>query len=139
MYTIKFYAYVSLGGGVDKMKVPFYLKTKNKEKELSLSWDMVYEAAVEEMEKKYSYSDFPKMEVSEITIIDNDEEFPVLAEDYDKNELESKKVKKALVLPYEVYSLVPEFKKYLELSEAGLINFEYSFEKMKNFLEMVRK
>ena len=100
---------------------------------------MVYEAAVEEMEKKYSYSDFPKMEVSEITIIDNDEEFPVLAEDYDKNELESKKVKKALILPYEVYSLVPEFKKYLELSEAGLINFEYSLEKMKNFLEMVRK
>ena len=134
-YTMNFKANVKLGKGLDPVSIDFSLSTDNKDKELSLTWDEVFDKAVEEAEKKYSNEDFPKMDIENLFIVMENGIFPIVAEDADM-----KKVKEqTLVLPYARYSLTPEYKMFIELTEKGLIHGEFDAEAMRKIIDVVNE
>lgn len=136
---LDFVAVVSLGRGIKDLKVEFSVNLENKKDELDgLTWDEVYDSAVETAENTYTVDDFPKMEITDIFIKKDGGEFRVLAEDHSEEDLKGCPGGKILILPYARYSLTPEFEKYMKLSEAGLVNFEYSVEKMRELMETMK-
>ena len=134
-YTMNFKANVKLGRGLDPVSIDFSLSTDNKDKELSLTWDEVFDKAVEEAEKKYSNEDFPKMDVEELFIVMDNGVFPIVAEDADMKKVSGQ----TLVLPYATYSLTSEYKMFLELTEKGLINGEFDAEAMRKVIEAAKE
>ena len=136
MAEIQFNAYVKLGAGLEPVNVPFTVESEGDE--TKLTWDDVADAAYDAVDAKYSRDDFPNMENVRITIIKEGTEYPVCAEsEFDKDAFAGEK--QVLVLPECTWSLTPEFKKFIELSERGLIDFEFDAEKMKELMEIVGK
>lgn len=134
MAKIQFNSYVKLGGGLASVKVPFTVESEGDE--TKLTWDDVVDAAYDAVDGKYPRDDFPNMENVRITIIKEGTEYPVCAEsEFDKDAFVGEK--QVLILPECTWSLTPEFKKYMELSEKGLIDFEFDAEKMKELMAIV--
>jgi len=134
MAEIQFNSYVRLGAGLEPVKVPFTVESEGDE--TKLTWDDVADAECDVVNEKYSLDDFPNMETVRTTIVKDGTEYPVCAESEFDNEAFSGE-KQVLILPECTWSLTPEFKKFLELSEKGLIDFEFDAEKMKELMEIV--
>ena len=134
--TLEFKAEVFLGKNIT-MPIEFKMKTAGSE--LSLVYDDVVDSAYKVADKKFPPSDFPKMEVREITIKSDGGFYPVVAESAFKKSDYYKHVKKVLVLPEYTYSIHPDYKKYMELRSAGIINFEYDSKEWKDFLKLLKK
>ena len=136
MAEIQFNSYVRLGAGLELVKVPFTVESEGDE--TKLTWDDVADAAYDAVDAKYSRDDFPNMESIRTTIVKDGTEYPVCAEsEFDKEAFSGEK--QVLILPECTWSLTPEFKKFLELSERGLIDFEFDAEKMRELMEIVSK
>jgi len=139
MNKIKFKATVTLGRGLDPIKVPFELESETDE--TKFSWDEVFDGGFDSARKIYNEEDFPHMEVGDLEIVTDDGDFPVLAEDFDKKELEKKGIKKALVLGYAKYSLSPEYKMFLSLKDKGVFHDDEEFDvsTMKELIEIAKE
>ena len=136
MAKIQFNVYVKLGGSLEPVKVPFTVNSEGDE--TKLTWDDVFDVACDVVDKKYSLADFPNLKTVRTTIVKDGVEYPVCSEsEFDKDAFAGEK--QVLVLPECTWSLTPEFKKFLELSEKGLIDFEFDAEKMKELMEIAGK
>jgi hypothetical protein len=137
MKKVKFNATVTLGRGLDPIKVPFELETETNE--MAFSWDDVFDGGCDAARKIYSEDDFPNMEVGDLEIVMDDGVFPVLAEDYDKD-MEKLGVKKALVLGYARYTLTPEYKLFLSMKERGILSEddEFDADEMRELVDIAR-
>lgn len=108
---------------------------------LELCYDEVVDEAMKILEEKFPESFYPSADISMLWVYDGVDEdwFPVFPE----NSGDEAKVcregnfKKALVLPYAVYSLTPEMKLFLALKDENYFedDSEFDFAEMHRILE----
>lgn len=140
MKNVKFTAIANIGKNGPKVEIPFNMKVKDDSNEMGLVWDDVSDAAETAIEKKFALDDFPNRNTEMIMISMDDGEFPVLPismKDRFRKSKKGKKYSKFLLLPEYEYSLHPLYELYLKLREEGLVDFEYSPEKMKTMSKLM--
>ena len=112
--------------------IDFCVNVNDNDTELSLLWDDVIDSLYEKCTELKLYDDFPNADYDTIEILTDDGIFPVISEEYFKNNNFKSDGKKILVLPFATYTLSDEYKSYLKLKEQGLIDFDFDAEKIKS-------
>ena len=138
----EFRADVELGPGVEQTLDGIELGAQKTDGHLT--YDDVEMAALEMAEKRWPREFYPKMAVKRLWVKDENEWRPVVREGDEEGRKwcrEANGIKKWLEMPEARFELTEEFKMFLALGEAGVVDpevDEFDAEKMREVLDVMK-